>query len=581
MNENVNTTNQNDEKKLFTKGRVFELTVGIDNEFNRSLAADGRQNLDSINARYLNYQEISKLVNELFANEEVQYVAVTLHTRDSMPCAESVTGFAPDYHHGHIDVLIKESANPWSRAKVKSVYKDITGKEIYSDFITGSRMREQNAPSAVKFAGMVVYATHDIKVGAGHPDETHHISCTGKEWDWNKCFWLYDKPGDTQVYGTTLDWCFKKFSEFCAGAAERAQERAEEDRLLQMLEDIGNGTIREWQLADPNICSVHDYCRLKSGVRGMKLDHALDRFYKTCLLQAKQHIGYKQVHIAVTGDSGSGKTTWCVEWCRQHNKSYYIASSGKNFIDDYQGESVIIMDDFRSAQLPFWQFLQNFDNNQPRSVAARYYNRCIACADIVMFPSVIDPMDWYEDRLEDADEEDRHQLRRRVPICIDIRNDTVTWKEYNMKKDIYEPKHRWKWTFDPYEYFKSLKQTIDNDPEKYLLDNFAVPGMVGEEIEISEETKARIEAYHPINAVESYEDTPPEAPVFESSRMDIFRKEKEKEQRSEASPDEAPVSTEPDEQQSAEPVEPALQFSDWVMSPLADDGFEEFNPNEN
>ena len=80
--------------------------------------------------------------------------------------------------------------------------------------------------------------------------------------------------------------------------------------------------------------------------------------------------------------------------------------------------------------------------------------------------------------------EDRKQFRRRIPTYIDIKDDTVTWHNYDLKRDEYVPVRKHKWDFDAVEYFNALKQTIDNDPMQYLYDNFAVPGMVGEELSL-------------------------------------------------------------------------------------------------
>lgn len=496
------STNDNEkEKKLFYKGRVFEMTVGIDDEFNRNL--DG-QKLESINARYLTLAEIDHLYAEICKIDDVKCVAVTIHDRDQKPSGNDLIPYEPDYHHAHIDVLINHDSNAWSLAKVKRTYQDITGKEIFSDFVAQSQMHEQNAPDMVKFSGMVVYATHDIKTGSGRPDELHHISCTSKEWDWNKMYWLYD-PSEVRIYGTTVSHCFDVFAEFVAGASERARQRAEDDRLMQLLDDIGTGRIREWQLADPNVCSVYEFCRMKTGVNGMKLDHALERFYNSCLLAAKSG-NYKQAHVYVHGDSGSGKTTYAVEWCRKHNLSYYIASAGKHPFDDYKGEDVIVMDDWRSSSMEFVQFLETFDNNNPRSAAARYYNRCIACARFVFFTSVVPIENCYPVRLEDA-KEDRKQFRRRIPTYIDIKDDTVTWHNYDLKRDEYVPVRKCKWNFDAVEYFNALKQTIDNDPMQYLYDNFAVPGMVGEELPIDPQD---VQTYCPKAAQPPAEATPKE-----------------------------------------------------------------------
>ena len=51
--------------------------------------------------------------------------------------------------------------------------------------------------------------------------------------------------------------------------------------------------------------------------------------------------------IFVTGESGIGKTLLCKLFAQQLGKSVYISASGKDPFSNYNGEDVVILDDFR------------------------------------------------------------------------------------------------------------------------------------------------------------------------------------------------------------------------------------------
>ena len=93
----------------------------------------------------------------------------------------------------------------------------------------------------------------------------------------------------------------------------------------------------------------------------------------------------------ITGLSGCGKTTLAKWICEKKGLTYYISSSGQNFMDDYNGEDVLILDDFRGSQISFCDFLKLLDNNTASMIRARYHNKQ-ALFNYVIITSVYSPL---------------------------------------------------------------------------------------------------------------------------------------------------------------------------------------------
>lgn len=131
----------------------------------------------------------------------------------------------------------------------------------------------------------------------------------------------------------------------------------------------------------------------------------------------------------ITGSSGCGKTTLAKWLCEKKDLTFYISSSGQNFMDDYNGEDVLILDDFRGSQICFNDLLKLLDNNTSSMVRARYHNKQ-ALFKYVIITSVYSPNCYYSsDILRD---EPLKQLLRRI----------------NKNLIILEDGQAYEWTFD-------------------------------------------------------------------------------------------------------------------------------------
>lgn len=113
----------------------------------------------------------------------------------------------------------------------------------------------------------------------------------------------------------------------------------------------------------------------------------------------------------ITGSSGCGKTTLAKWICEKKDLTFYISSSGQNFMDDYNGEDVLILDDFRGSQISFCDLLKLLDNNSSCMIRARYHNKQ-PLFKYVIITSVYSPDCYYPNEI--LRDEPLIQLIRRI-----------------------------------------------------------------------------------------------------------------------------------------------------------------------
>lgn len=137
--------------------------------------------------------------------------------------------------------------------------------------------------------------------------------------------------------------------------------------------------------------------------------------------------------IYISGSSGSGKTTYAKILAEKHYKKeeIYITAGGAHPFDEYQGEKVIIIDDFRDSVIPYNDLLRLLDNNTTSNVGARYHNKNLARCELIILTSVKNPIDLYK-----GIEEERFQLYRRINFLY-IDDDFLEFYEFNKKEQMY------------------------------------------------------------------------------------------------------------------------------------------------
>lgn len=188
-------------------------------------------------------------------------------------------------------------------------------------------------------------------------------------------------------------------------------------RLLAIRDAIEREEMREFNLSD--FCTIEEYSKYKK-----QINDFFEYVYSKNLKDANRQI---QV-MYLSGDSGTGKTTFAKHWCDKQGYSYAVSSSSNDPMQDYRGQDVLILDDFRPGSWKMPDLLKLLDNHTMSSVKSRYHNKQMCYCKMIIITSVV-PLSDVWSNLADKDDsfkEPIQQLYRRVGMRGFVSKDSVT-----------------------------------------------------------------------------------------------------------------------------------------------------------
>lgn len=193
---------------------------------------------------------------------------------------------------------------------------------------------------------------------------------------------------------------------------------------------IDNGTIKRYNL--------HAYVSVDDYAKNANYYERCFR-YRQCKLNK---VDRSMQCIYIQGASGVGKTTFAKHIAKQ-NHACFISSGGKNPLDDYKGEEVIILDDTRSQNWSISDLIKLTDNNTDSLVGCRYYNKSIGECQILIITSVKSINDFFKDA-QNSENEPIEQFLRRITTVFKMYEDKITVYGY----DETEKKHKYVTTIE-------------------------------------------------------------------------------------------------------------------------------------
>ena len=206
-------------------------------------------------------------------------------------------------------------------------------------------------------------------------------------------------------------------------AREEKKKNKFDERREEIVNLIDNGVIREY-----------NYFEYINAVEYDKYKRSIENAFKYRLDKIKG-VNRKMDVIFVTGDSGTGKTSYAKYIAEQKKYSVYVSSGSNDVLDDYKGQDCLILDDLRPSCMGLSDLLKMLDNNTTSSVKSRYKNKVLECKLIIITTTL--SIDNFFSNVFMEEHETVVQLKRRCKIHVRITRDFLFTKVWNDFKRCY------------------------------------------------------------------------------------------------------------------------------------------------
>lgn len=203
----------------------------------------------------------------------------------------------------------------------------------------------------------------------------------------------------------------------------KIQSNSQQEITIQnIIERIDNGEIKEYNQF--TIIPIELWSKHKG-----RIENALTYYRERVCMDKNRTINV----IFLSGDTGTGKTSFAKRYCEGSGKSYCVTSSSNDPMQDYKGEDVLIMDDLRDEDYKFTDLLKILDNHTNSTVKSRYHNKAFI-GDTIIITSYKPLNDWYFN----VPSESKHQLYRRIKCMYKFTEDRINAFQYNEQSCRYE-----------------------------------------------------------------------------------------------------------------------------------------------
>lgn len=252
-------------------------------------------------------------------------------------------------------------------------------------------------------------------------DEPNRINIKQSRWENKLSYLCHRTRGDYDKYQYNPDEVIANFD--YPALLDTITEGVKISELDAILRRIDIGEIREFNLFDS--VTIEQYTKYERKIKSA-LEYARGKIMNDKNRDIKV--------VAMSGPTGTGKTTYAKQLCAIMNKSYCVSSSSNDPFQDYKGEDVMILDDLRDSTFKYADLLKILDNHTKSTSWSRYNNKAFI-GDMIIITSCEPIEKWYENG---KTEEDRKQLRRRVTEQLYFDKKSIRDTVYNPLTDTYD-----------------------------------------------------------------------------------------------------------------------------------------------
>jgi len=337
-------------------------------------------------------EDIKKRFDEIIlSHKTIKEACYILHNKDVKENGDAV---AP---HFHIFIKLDKSRNAEETVS-KWFSIPLCQVNLASSFCK---------TNALKWAFMVLYSIHypsSSKSSQKLKDGEKHL------YEINEC----------KTFGFNLEDYINQLQELKDNenkiALEKKQLKEEEENFDLLLTDYAEGKIQYFELMD----SISTRIKIKY----------INKIESASKIRAKNYAALnqkkkKKIIYVYSKNGGKGKTTFAYYYAEKilkinDRRNIFQSSSQNDPFQDYKDEKVVILDDYRDSTFSYSDLLRLIDPNYSSSgIKSRYYNKVLE-ADTIIFTSVQNPYDMYQNV-----EEDKGQFYRRLSEVYILEDDNI------------------------------------------------------------------------------------------------------------------------------------------------------------
>lgn len=207
--------------------------------------------------------------------------------------------------------------------------------------------------------------------------------------------------------------------------AKKHALRKDVDRLIQITSGIEKGEIKEYNINSK--ITMQEYITYTKEIK-------LAFEYRANML--RNEVSRSMECIFITGDSGTGKSTYAKKIAAEHNYSVYVSSGSNDVLDGYGGQECLILDDLRPSSMGLADLLKMLDNNTASTVKSRYRNKILECRMIIITTTL--GIEEFFKNVFAEQKETIVQLKRRCKLMIRMSEKSIETYLYDENKRNYE-----------------------------------------------------------------------------------------------------------------------------------------------
>ena len=182
-------------------------------------------------------------------------------------------------------------------------------------------------------------------------------------------------------------------------------------RKEEIINKIVSGEIREYNYYEH--ISIVEYDKYRKSIENA-FKYRIDKI---------KGVSRNMECVFITGDSGTGKTTYAKKIAKEKNYSVFVSSGSNDLLDDYKGQDCIILDDLRPSCMGLSDLLKMLDNHTASTVKSRHKNKVLECKMIVITTTL--DIDNFFNNVFSEERETVIQLKRRCSVMLNFEMDYI------------------------------------------------------------------------------------------------------------------------------------------------------------